>query len=136
MTWEPRPIPPVTPETESFWEATTHGRLLIGDCQACDEAFYYPREHCPYCFADDVALTEAAGTGNVYSYTVGHQIDEWPEDKLPVIIAYVELEEGPRIMTNIIGCEPEEVEIGAAVEVDFITTDDEDLAIPVFRLAD
>lgn len=135
MTWEPRPVPPVTPETEDFWSAAAAGRLTLGECHDCDEVFYYPRGHCPFCFSDDVGLTDAAGTGEVYSYTVSGRIAGWPDEHLPVVIAYVELDEGPRMITHVVDCDPAAVEVGSAVAVDFVPTEEPDVAVPVFRLA-
>lgn len=134
-TWEPRPIPPVTPETRAFWEATAEQEFHIGGCESCGKAFYYPRAICPRCFADDVTLEPVDGTGSVYSYSVQYQVRDWPEEALPLVVAYVELEEGPRVVTNIVDCDADDVEIGAPVELTFIPTEDDELEMPVFTLA-
>ena len=134
MTWEPRPVPPVTPETEVFWSAAADGALLLGHCADCGTVFYYPRAHCPDCFGADVSLEPAAGTGTIYSYTVAHRSESVPEEDLPVVIAYVELDEGPRLISNVLGCDPADVEIGDAVAVDFVETEADEVGVPVFRL--
>jgi uncharacterized OB-fold protein len=130
MTWEPRPVPDVTPETEPYWSATADGRLLLNECNDCGLVFYYPRALCPDCFSEDVDWVEASGEGEVYSYSVTENASGWPEADLPLVLAYVELDEGPRMMTNI-QTDPDDVEVGTRVEVTFVETE-EDLAIPVF----
>lgn len=132
MSWEPRPVPDVNPETAAYWEAAADGRLLLGECEDCGLVFHYPRAHCPDCFGDDVEWREASGTGTVYTYSVAERMTGWPENDLPLIVAYVELTEGPRMMTNVVGCEPSAVEVGTPVEVQFVPTADDDVAIPVF----
>lgn len=132
MSWEPRPIPQVTPETEPYWAGAAEGRLLLNECGNCGLVYHYPRAHCPDCFSDEVEWIEAAGTGEVYSYSVAQRMSGWPEEDLPLIVAYVELDEGPRVMTNV-DADPEAVEIGTRVEVAFAETDEEGIAIPLFR---
>lgn len=135
MTWDPRPTPDITPETEPYWSAAAEGRLLVRECPNCSLVYHYPRALCPDCFAE-AEWREAGGTGKVYSYTVLNQMSGWPEDALPVIFAYVELNEGPRMITNIVNCEPEDVKIGTHVEVRFEDTEDENVAIPTFTPAE
>jgi uncharacterized OB-fold protein len=102
-----------------------------------------PRAVCATCLGGDVESFVASGRGSVYTYTVTHQNGVPPfRDALPYVLAYVELEEGPRLMTNVVGCEPAEVEIGMAVVVDFQDTDSSDFgdaggafAVPRFRPA-
>lgn len=132
MNWDPRPIPEVTPETEPYWAGAAEGKLMLNECADCGLVYYYPRANCPDCFSDDVAWIEAMGTGEVYSFSVAKTMSGWPEEDLPLVVAYVELDEGPRMMTNV-DAEPEEVEIGTRVEVFFAETDTEDVAIPLFR---
>lgn len=131
MSWEPRPLPDVTPETERFWKATADGELLLGECEECDLVYYYPRTRCPDCLSESISWRSAAGTGKVYTYSSAEQVAGWPEDELPLVVAYVELTEGPRVMTNLVNCDPADVEVGMSVELEFLETE-EDLAIPVF----
>jgi uncharacterized OB-fold protein len=132
MTWEPRPVPEVTPETEPYWAAAAEGRLLLCECTDCGLTYHYPRALCPDCFSDAVEWREAAGTGEVYSYSVAQTTRGWDEDALPLVVAYVELDEGPQMMTNV-RANPEEVAVGTRVEVRFVETeDDADVGIPVF----
>lgn len=136
MTWEPRPLPEVTPETEPFWEGTANGEFRLNACQDCGLVYFYPRALCPDCFSDDVEWVEADGTGEVYSYSVVRQMSGWPESDLPVINAYVELDEGPRVFTNLVDCKPADVDVGVPVEVLFEDTEDSDLAVPLFTPAE
>lgn len=135
MTWEPRPLPVVTPETEPFWVGAADGKLLLNRCVSCGLTYYYPRAHCPDCLSSDVEWIEAEGTGEVYSYTVTSIVKGWPDDCLPLVNAYVELGEGPRVLSTIVDCDPDDVAVGVPVEVQFVPTEREDIAIPVFELA-
>lgn len=132
MTWEPRPLPEVTPETKRFWAATLEDRLLLNRCRACGLVYYYPRAHCPDCLSDDVAWIDANGDGEIYSYTVVHQAASWPNEYLPFVLAYVTLEEGVTIMTNIVDVDPSQVAVGDPVSVSFVPTEKGSLAVPVY----
>ncbi|ELY50419.1 Zn-ribbon domain-containing OB-fold protein [Natronolimnohabitans innermongolicus] len=131
MSWEPRPTPEITPETERYWSAAADGTLLVRECTDCGLVYHYPRALCPDCFSDDVEWKEASGEGTVYSYSATQSMSGWPEEDLPLVLAYVELEEGPRVMTNL-ECDPEDVEIGTRVTVRFKAVEDADAAVPVF----
>ncbi|PSP76748.1 DNA-binding protein [Halobacteriales archaeon QS_3_64_16] len=131
-TWEPRPVPEVTPETEAFWRGASEGRFLLSECQECGLIYHYPRALCPDCFGEDVTWREASGEGEIYSYSIARQASGWPDEALPLVVAYVELEEGPRVMTNVLDCEPEDVAVGTPVETRFVPTEKEDVSIPVF----
>ncbi len=110
-----------TLDSEPFWDALNDDRLHLPRCTACAYVIWYPRHHCPNCGAgrDQIEWFDASGRGAVYSYTVVRRNrGSWGEI-LPYIVAYVELDEGPRIMTNIVECDPESVTIGQAVEAVF-----------------
>ena len=119
----PAPAPAVLPETEEFWAATAQGKLLLRRCNDCGTVIWYPRPYCPACASLSTSWSEASGRGSVYTYTVVHRsmVDGYRQ-AVPYVIAYVELEEGPRVMTNIVGCPPEEVKVGMAVKVVFDDT--------------
>lgn len=136
MNWEPRPVPEVSPETAPYWEAAAEGALLLCECQSCNLQYYYPRARCPDCLSDDIEWVEADGTGTVYAHTATEIVSGWPEEDLPLVLAYVELDEGPRVLTNLLNCGPDDVEIGAPVEVAFVDTAESDVAIPVFELTE
>ena len=118
----PAPAPEQNPETEGFWQATTEGRLLLPRCDTCGVAIWYPRELCPDCGTDSVTWTEASGLGSVHSFSVVHRSAGSYQSAVPYVVAYVELLEGPRIVTNIVGCDPDQVHIGLAVRVVFCDT--------------
>jgi hypothetical protein len=119
----PNPVPALSPETEEFWAATAEGKLLLRRCDDCGVAIWYPRFFCPVCGSFNTSWSEASGRGTVYTFTVVHRSGvPGYRDALPYVIAYVELEEGPRVLTNIVECEPEKVEVGMAVHVVFHDT--------------
>jgi uncharacterized OB-fold protein len=118
----PTPVPDVTPETTAFWEATARGTLLLPRCAHCDRVFWYPRAVCPSCGNLDVTWVPASGRGSVYSFTVIRRAVPPYDAAAPFVVAYVELDEGVRILTNVVECESDEVEIGMPVEVVFHDT--------------
>jgi uncharacterized OB-fold protein len=134
MTWEPRPCPNITPESQRFWEAAADGDLLLRECKDCELVYHYPRSLCPDCLSDDIVWREASGKGTVYSYSATDQVAGWPDEALPHVVAYVELAEGPRIITNLVDCDLSTVEIGMPVTLRSIETEDGDIGIPVFTL--
>jgi uncharacterized protein len=118
----PAPEPTVTEETKPFWDATAEGRLLLKRCDACGSFIWYPRGICPACGSFETSWVEASGRGSIYSYTINRRADGAYRGALPYVLAYVELEEGPRVLTNIVGCDPESLEIGQPVRVVFEDT--------------
>jgi uncharacterized protein len=128
----PTPAPPIDPETKPVWDATLNGKLLIGFCGSCGQCHWYPRSKCPHCHAPGAGLREAVGTGSVYSYTVVRRGIGAYADASPFIVAIVELDEGPRMRTNIVGCDPESLKIGDRVQVEFHPTAGA-AALPRFR---
>lgn len=123
MTTElPAPAPVVNAETEAFWAATAQGRLLLPRCRTCGIATWYPRGLCPSCGATDIEWAEASGRGTIYSFTVIRRGEGAYREATPYVLAYVELDEGPRVLTNIVDCEPEAVQVGQTVDVVFHDT--------------
>jgi len=112
MTERTLPAPTPTPETEAFWAATREGKFLVKTCKECQRAHWYPRALCPFCFADATEWREASGNGRIYSFSIMRRAPQ------PYAIAYVALEEGPMMMTNIVGCDFDEIAIGQAVRVE------------------
>ena len=121
-------------ETQPFWDATAEGRLLLKRCDApgCGAVIWYPRSICPVCGSLETSWFEASGRGTIYSCTVTRKGQGAYRDAGPFVLAYVELEEGPRIMTNVVDCDPHSVHIGQAVEVTFHDTG-QGSALPRFR---
>lgn len=118
----PTMAPPVNPDSQKFWDATSENRLLLPRCDACSTVIWYPREFCPACGSLEVSWFEASGRGSVYSFSIVRKGENMYAGSAPYVLAYVELEEGPRIMTNIVDCEVEAVAIGQAVSVVFQDT--------------
>lgn len=115
-----KPLPRVDEESKGFWEACGRHELYVQRCRTCGASRYYPRALCPQCLGNDTQWVLSSGKGTVYTYTVTHQ-NQAPgfRDSLPYVLAYVELEEGVRMLTNIVGCDPNAVKIGMPVEVVF-----------------
>ncbi|MBR0642448.1 Zn-ribbon domain-containing OB-fold protein [Roseomonas hellenica] len=104
------PAPAVDPTNKPFWDAAREGRFLIGLCKDTGKHFFYPRGASPFTLSNNVALVEAKGTGTIYTYTVART-------KEPHAVAYVELDEGPRIFTNIVDCDLDALKIGQKVKL-------------------
>ena len=111
------PAPESGPETKAFWEGAAQGKLLIKKCRACGQSHYYPRALCPFCFSDATEWQAAAGTGTLYSYSVMRRAE------VPYAIAYVTLDEGPTMMTNLVECDFDALRIGQRVKLKFTPTD-------------
>lgn len=131
----PAPAPLVLPEVKPFWDATAEGRLLLPKCDDCQSMIWYPRPFCPACASLKVSWVEASGRGSIYSFTVNRRgqadLSAYKEAST-YVLAYVELDEGPRVMTNIVDCDPDSVKIGQQVEVVFHDTG-QGTALPRFR---
>ena len=135
----PAPAPDVNPETREYWDATAQGRLLLKRCLDCGTVIWYPRAICPDCASLRTEWFQASGRGRVYSYTTNYRGQGAYSDAGPYVLAYVELDEGPRVMTNIVGADPPgegpgAVAVGLRVEVVFDDTG-EGTALPRFRPA-
>jgi uncharacterized OB-fold protein len=113
-----RPLPPVSAEGVPFWDATRNQRLVLPWCQKCDAAFWFPRAACPRCLSTDIDWRPASGRGTVYAASAQH-VAATPAlaDRVPYAVALVELEEGVRLMSNVVGCPADDVHAGMAVSV-------------------
>ena len=129
-------LPTIDDDSKPFWDAAKEGRFLVARCGNCGRAHHYPRPFCPFCWSDQVTWEQASGRATLYTHSTVHMNDLAPfRDRLPYVAALVELEEGPRIMTNIVDCAPEDLQIGMPLQVAFRELDD-DITAPVFRPAD
>lgn len=130
-----KPLPKLTDVSEKYWRSARNHEFLLQKCENCGETIYYPRMVCPKCLSSHLGWIRASGRGTVYSYSIVNRppSKEFSED-VPYILALVELAEGPKMITNIVNCEPGKVEIGMKVEVVF---DDvtEDISLPKFKPA-
>ena len=129
-----RPLPAITPETRHFWEGTRSSELRLQKCTACDHVYFPPRPFCPRCGSADVSVLRASGRATLYSYVIHHR--PAPGFVPPYSIAVVQLEEGPRMMTNIVEVAqtPEALQLDMALEVVFQRINEE-ISLPLFRPA-
>lgn len=134
MAEQGRVIPTPTPETKHYWDGAREGELRIQACNSCNQNYFPPRPFCPKCGSRDVRVVKASGKGTLYSYIINHL--PAPGYTSPFTVAVVELEEGPRLMTNIVECEatPEALELDMALEVTFEKLNDE-ISLPQFKPA-
>ena len=130
-----RPLPRPTPETRHFWDGTREGELRLQRCDDCGKVYFPPRPFCPGCASREVSVFKASGRGILYSYVISHRAA--PGFEPPYSIAVVELDEGPRMMTNIVGTPqtPEALQLDMPVEVVFEPVGDE-ITLPLFRPAE
>lgn len=111
------PAPNVNPETKLFWDGAAAGKLLLKKCAACGQVHYYPRALCPFCFSDRTEWIQSTGRGEIHSYSVMRRVAE------PYAIAYVTLEEGVSMLTNLADCDLDAIRIGQKVHVVFKPTE-------------
>ena len=111
----PAPVP--NPETKPFWEAADEGRLLLKRCRSCGDVHYYPRAYCPFCGSGETEWQPASGGGTIYSYSVMRRAEA------PYAIAYVTLDEGVTMMTNLVDCDLDAIRIGQRVRLVFKPTE-------------
>jgi hypothetical protein len=133
--------PAVDWETRAYWEGAGRGELVLQRCADCGVVQHRPRGLCAKCLSDRIEHFVASGRGEIYTYSIVHQ-NQHPafRNALPYVVAYVQLEEGPQLLTNIVGCDPADVHVGMPVRVDFVPTPvaakggagDEALGVPRF----
>ena len=130
-----RPLPKPDQDSLAYWEGARRHELLLQQCGSCQRFRFYPRSLCPHCFSEKFDWRKSAGLGSVYSFTVIHRAP-FPafREKIPYVLALIELNEGVRMMTNIVGCDPNTVEIGMPVEVTFEDVTEE-ITLPQFKPA-
>lgn len=128
-----KPLPKPSPWSQPFWDGCKNKKLLIQKCRSCKKHIFYPKLFCPFCLSTDLRWIESTGKGRIYTFTViySYQPTEFSED-VPYVVAVIDLDEGVKMMSNIIGCTPEEVRCDMGVEVVF---DDvtEEVTLPKFK---
>lgn len=127
-----RLLPRPTPETSHFWDGTRSGELRLQKCDACSVVYFPPRPFCPECSGRSVSVFAASGKATLYSYVISNI--PAPGLEPPFSVAVVTLEEGPRLMTNIVGCEqtPDALILDMPLEVTFEAQSDE-ITLPFFK---
>jgi uncharacterized OB-fold protein len=132
-----KPVPMITPENERYWQGCKQHELWMRHCNACAKPYFYPRDVCPMCGSRDVDWKQMSGRGTLYTYAIVHR-PPTPgfADDVPFITAIVQLDEGPRMMTNLTGIEPDPatITVGMPVQVTFEDLTEE-ISLPKFRPA-
>ena len=128
-----RPVPVPSPTTAPFWEACKAESLLLQRCMGCGHIQFYPRSICTACSSDELQWSAASGMGSVYSHTTVYRaLVPGFEDDVPYVVAMIELDEGVRLLSQVVSCEPADIFIGMRVEVVFENAAG-GMAIPKFR---
>ncbi len=131
-----KPIPDPDPISNPFFDGAKEGKLMLPRCTTCNKVHFYPRMLCPYCHSSQIEWMEASGVGYIHTYAVQHRAFGGWADEAPFVTAYIDLAEGDRIFTVLRGVDPEkpeEIEIGAKVQVEFEEAN-EDVSIPFWRV--
>ncbi len=123
------PAPQLNDGDAPYFDAASQGKLLVKYCNDCKRYHHYPRALCPFCFSDKTVWKEAKGTGTVYSFSITRA-----SGPIPYVIAYVTLDEGPTMMTNIVECDLDTIRCGQRVRVTFKPTEGGP-SVPVFKPA-
>lgn len=136
MAENKKPMPVPTPETQHYWDGAKAGELRLQRCKDCSKTYFPPRPFCPECASRSVEVIKASGKGKLYSYIINHRPAPGFEEDGLYAIAVVELDEGPRLMSNIVDCEqtPEALQLDMALEVTFEKIND-DITLPKFKPA-
>lgn len=130
-----RPLPTIHGEAREFWEGCARHELRLQECRACGRRQFYPRALCRHCWSTDLTWVASDGRGEVYSFTVVRRAPSPAFDELvPYVVALVDLDDGVRMLSHVRGVDPDELEIGRRVEVEFDDLTDE-VSLPVFRAA-
>lgn len=135
MTHLPVTAPVPNHETQRFWNATAEGRIELPRCDDCGLVVWYPRAICPDCLGEDLTWEVMSGHGTVYTFTIVRSgVGRRWREHLPYVVAYVRLDEGPTMLTNIVDCDPDTMTIGQPVTAVFDDTG-EGSAVVRFRPA-
>jgi uncharacterized protein len=137
LTTEPvrprRQLPRPSTESQPFWDGLRRHELVVQRCGACGRFFFPPSNRCQHCWSDDVAWQQVSGRGRLFSFTVFHRAYAAElADQLPYVVGVVELDEGARLITNVVGCDPADVRVDLPVEVVFDDLTDE-VTLHAFR---
>lgn len=130
-----RPLPSLKElDTKPFWEATADHKLRYPVCDDCGQVVFYPRAHCNACGSDQLSWQTASGAGSVYTYSIVRQsYHPFFRGLAPYAVAWIDLDEGPRLCSNIVGIDPDSIEIGMKVAVRW--EDHDGLSVPLFEPA-
>lgn len=130
-----RPVPTPTPDTEFYWTEAAAGRLVVRRCLDCDVAYFYPRDFCPECLSTNVDWMACSGRATLHTFVIEHRPGPGYEDDLPYVVAVVDLEEGARMMTNIVGVDPDPDSIELDMPLTVVFERRGEIAVPMFEPA-
>ena len=131
-----KPLPTIEPETEEFWKAAKRHELFLQRCNACGEVIHFPRVMCYRCLSEDLGWFKSTGLGSVYSFTIIHQVaHQGFEPEVPYVYAIIDLDDGARMISNVVNINPSAVEVGMRVQVTFDDVTPE-ISIPKFETMD
>ena len=133
-TARPKPLPFVTDESRPFWDGCREGKFVLQHCEECQRYQFYPRLYCMHCGSTAVRWVETSGRGVIYSYTVIYQ-NKSPEfvNDTPYNVAIIQLNEGPRLMSNIVDIDPADLRVNLPVTVVFDAVT-ETISLPRFKV--
>jgi uncharacterized OB-fold protein len=131
----PKAVPQPTPTTAPYWEGTKAGELRLQHCADCRKYIFYPRIRCPHCGSANIPWEATSGRGKLHSYVINHVAAPGWQGETPYVIAIVELDEGPRMMSNLVGVapDPEQLVLDMPLEVVFVPRGDQ--VLPLFQPA-
>jgi hypothetical protein len=124
-----------TPDTQPYWDAARNRQLAMQECLSCRQFYFYPRDHCPLCLGTDVQWKVVSGRASLYSYVIIHNPPASVGREAPYVIAVVQLEEGPRMMANIVGVDADPALIELDMPLEVVFTEVGPLTVPNFRPA-
>ena len=128
-----KPLPTIQPETEEYWKAAKRHELFLQKCNACGEVIYFPRVMCYRCLSEDLGWFKSTGLGTLYSFTIIRQVAHMSfAPDVPYVYAIIDLDDGARMISNIVNIDPMEIEIGMRVQVTFDDVTPE-ISIPKFE---
>lgn len=128
------PVPKPTPETKPFWEATKQHTLKIQRCCDCKQHYFYPRPLCPHCLSRNVEWVTVSGRGKLHTFVINHRPPRGFPATGPFVIGIVELDEGARMMSNIVGVEPDPKQLRCDMPVEVIFEDiTDEITLPKFK---
>jgi len=130
-----RPLPTLKePDTHAFWHATKDKKLTYQQCSDCGNVVFYPRAHCNACGSDKLEVKTSAGKGRVYTYSVVRQAyHPFFRQKVPYAVAWIDLDEGPRLISNVVGVDDPTTDIQCDMPVQVDWEEHEELSVPLFR---
>jgi len=128
------PVPKPTPETQPFWEAARRHVLMVQRCTQCRQFFFYPRPLCPQCLSRNVEWVAVSGRGRLHTFTINYRPSRHFPGAEPIVIGIVELDEGPRLLSTIVGLPPDPAQIRCDTPLEVVFEDlTAEISLPKFR---